>query len=136
MNEDIKAIDGLLEGLRLAVVDGNADALGELLCAQATAFFTGSAGVVRGRAALVETWRKHMSQWTEVAVERRDTLVRIHGDVAWAHFLWDGEGTAQGGRYRLEGERWSVVMLWEEDGWRFAQMHTSMPYANWEAHRL
>ena len=77
-----------------------------------------------------------LGRWSSVRIRRGETLVRIHGDVAWAHFLWDGEGVTNGEKYRLDGERWTIVMVWEEGAWRLAQMHTSMPYRDWASHRV
>ena len=135
-DEDIRAIDALLEAFESAVQKGASDMLTPLFCKGVTAFFSGLADPVRGRENLVATWQQLMSQWSGVRIKRRETLVRVHGDVAWAHFLWDGEGVVKGMRYRLGGERWTAVMLWEEGGWRLAQTHTSIPYRDWESHRV
>ena len=136
MEENIQAIDALLEAFEGAVSNGNAGALAPLFCEQATAFFSGSVEPVRGRFDLVATWERHLGRWSSVRIRRGETLVRIHGDVAWAHFLWDGEGVTNGEKYRLDGERWTIVMVWEEGAWRLAQMHTSMPYRDWASHRV
>ena len=133
---DIQAIETLLEHFDKAIAKSDVTMLPQLLCEQATALFTGSSDLVRGRNAIVETWQHHMKKWADVVIQRHSTLVRIHGDVAWANFYWNGEGTANGHRYRITNERWSVVILWEEGRWKFAQMHTSLPYENWEAHKL
>lgn len=134
--EDIRAIEALLEALQAAVCRNDPEALAALLSRDAVAFFSGTPGPVRGRDAVLEVWRRHMARWSAVRIVRRETVVRIHGDTAWGHFLWDGEGTAAGSRYRLEGERWTVVLLWEEGGWRLVQAHTSMPYRDWESLRV
>jgi uncharacterized protein (TIGR02246 family) len=134
--EDIRAIDALLQALQEAVAQADPDALAALFGKEVSAIFSGTPEAVRGREAVVATWKGHLAQWSEVRITRRNTLVRIHGDVAWGSFLWDGEGCASGKRYRLEGERWTVVMVWEDVGWRLAQMHTSMPYRDWESHRV
>ena len=134
--EDIRAIETLLRTLEEAVLQGDPNALSGLFCREIGAVFSGTPEPVRGREAVTATWERHLSRWSEVRIRRRDTRVRIHGDVAWATFLWDGEGASAGKRYRLKGERCTVVLLWEEGGWRVAQMHTSMPYRNWESHRV
>lgn len=136
INDDIQAIEYLLECFDSAITKGDTSQLPDLFCEQATAFFTGSNDLIRGREAIVQTWQRHMQQWQNVTLTRHSTLVRIHGDVAWAHFYWDGEGTAKNGRYRITNERWTTVILWEDGDWRFAQTHTSLPYQNWEAHRI
>lgn len=133
---DIQAIETLLENFESAITQGNAKHLSHLLCKEATALFTGSSARIRGCENIVTTWQRHMNQWTDVVILRHNTLVRIHGDVAWATFYWDGEGTANQNRYRITNERWSVVILWEAGSWKFAQMHTSLPYENWETHKL
>lgn len=133
---DIQAIEALFEHFEKAIVQNDATMLPRLLCEHATALFTGSSDLVRGREAIVEMWQHHMQKWTDVIIQRHNTLVRIHGDVAWASFYWDGEGTANHHRYRIINERWSVVILWEEGSWKFVHMHTSLPYQNWEAHKL
>jgi uncharacterized protein (TIGR02246 family) len=136
IDHDIQAIENLLNHFEQAIVQGDALKLPDLLCEQSTALFTVSSDLIRGRDAIVKMWQHHMHKWTDVVINRHTTLVRIHGDVAWANFYWDGEGTAHQNRYRITNERWSVVLLWEEGDWRLAQMHTSLPYQNWEAHKL
>ncbi len=135
INSDIEAIENLLNLFEEAIAKCNALLLPDLFCEQATAFFTGSSELIRGREAIVKKWQHHMSKWTEVHIHRHNTLVRIHGDVAWANFYWNGEGTAHQSRYQITNERWTTVILWEDGDWRFAQMHTSLPYTNWEAHK-
>ena len=136
INSDIEAIENLLCLFEQAITNGDGAQLPDLFCEQATAFFTGSNDLIRGREAIVNMWQRHMSKWTDVQIHRHNTLVRIHGDVAWANFYWDGEGIAHQSRYHIANERWTTVILWEDGDWRFAQMHTSMPYTNWEAHKL
>lgn len=133
---DIQAIEALMEAFQRAITRGDAGALSPLFCREATAYFSGSSDLVCGREALVATWKRHLAQWAKVSIVRRDTRVRIHGDVAWAHFLWDGEGSVGNVRYRLIGERWTVVILWEEGAWRLAQTHSSMSYRDWERHKI
>lgn len=134
-NSDIQAIETLLSRFEKSIATSTAAQLRDLFCAKATALFTGSSDIVKGREAIVNMWQRHMSKWTDVKIDRHDTFVRIHGDVAWATFYWNGEGTANQNRYHIENERWTVVILWEEGNWRFAQMHTSLPYHNWETHK-
>ncbi len=132
----MRAIDDLLQRLEEAVARGDPEALAALLCREVSAVFSGTSEPVRGREAVLATWKRHMAQWSEVRIARRHTVVRIHSDVAWGSFMWDGEGRVDGKCYRLEDERWTVVMLWEDGGWRLAQTHTSMPYRDWESHRV
>lgn len=132
----MRAVDDLLQRLQEAVARGDPEALAALFCREVSAVFSGTSEPVRGREAVIATWKRHMARWSEVRIARRHTVVRIHGDVAWGSFMWDGEGRVDGQHYRLEGERWTVVMLWEDGGWRLAQTHTSMPYRNWESHRV
>lgn len=135
-NDDIAEIDSLLEALGRAVEGGDASALEALFEEDALAVFSGGRGAVRGADAVMATWRRHLSQWESPAIQRRNTVVRIRGDVAWAHFLWDGEGRSGGARYRLEGERWTAVLVWSNGRWRFAQTHTSMPTTDWDVYRV
>ena len=134
--EDVVEIEALLEKLEQAVVGGDLRALETLLGSDVQSIFSGGETPARGREAVVKVWRKHLAEWRDVKIKRRDTVVRIHGDVAWAHFLWDGEGTAGDERYRLKGERWTAVMVWEEGAWRLVQTHTSMRYQDWESNRI
>jgi uncharacterized protein (TIGR02246 family) len=135
IDSDIEAIENLLHLFEEAIAKCDASQLPDLFCEQATALFTGSNNLIKGREAIVNQWQHHMGKWTDVHIHRHNTLVRIHGDVAWANFYWDGEGTAHPDRYRIANERWTAVILWEEGDWRFAQMHTSLPYTNWETHK-
>jgi hypothetical protein len=135
-NPDIQAIESLLNLFETSIATGVVSKLPDLFCEQATALFTGSSDLINGRDAIVNTWQRHMDKWANVKIDRHNTLVRIHGDVAWATFYWNGEGTANQNRYSIENERWSAVILWEEGDWRFAQMHTSLPYQDWESHKL
>jgi ketosteroid isomerase-like protein len=136
VDPDVQAIENLLYIFEEAVAGGDASRLPGLFCEQATAFFTGSSDLFQGRDEIVKTWQNHMAKWSDVIIRRHKTLVRIHGDVAWAQFYWDGQGTSGQDRYCITDERWSVVMLWEEGDWRLAQMHTSLPYQNWESLKL
>ena len=87
MQDDIRDIDGLLDAFSQAIVDADIGALPSLFCEGATAFFSGSRSLVRGRASVITTWQKHIAQWADVYIVRSDTLVRHHGDLAWAHCL-------------------------------------------------
>ena len=136
MITDVEEIESLLERLEAAIAAGDGDALERLLSPDVEAVFTGGEGPVRGREAVMVIWRRHLGAWQEVTLSRRETVVRIHGDAAWARFRMDGEGSTPSARYRLEGERWTVVMLWEEDSWKIVQSHSSMPYRDWESHRI
>ena len=129
------AVEGLLDLLQNAVIERDSDALEEVLAEDICAFFSGGDAPVRGREAVLATWIRHFERWSDVRIERRNTVVGTQGNVAWGHFLWDGEGRVGAQRYRLEGERWTVVLRFENGCWRFVQMHSSMPYREWEAHR-
>lgn len=126
----------LLDSLKNAVIEGDSPALEQLLAEDVCAFFSGGDTPVRGRDAVLATWTKHFGHWSDVRIDRRDTVVGTRGNVAWVQFLWDGEGRIGAQRYRLEGERWTGVARRENGSWRFVQMHSSMPYRDWEAHRV
>ena len=121
----------LLNRFQSAVVKADLDGLREVFSSEPVCVFTGKDGRVRGAKDVLDTWCRHLHSWTEVSVERRDTLVRICSDTAWATFAWDGSGVADGSRYEVRGERWSVVTVWEEGSWRFAQTHSSLPFSDW-----
>ena len=129
------AVEGLLDSLQNAVIERDSDALEAVLAEDICAFFSGGDAPVRGREAVLATWIRHFERWSHVRIVRRNTVVGTQGNVAWGHFLWDGEGRVGAQRYRLEGERWTVVLRFENGCWRFVQMHSSMPYREWEAHR-
>ena len=131
-----EGVEDVLDALENAVIDGDSDALGEILDEDVCAFFSGGDAPVRGRQAVLATWIRHFRRWSDVRILRRKTVTETRGTVAWGDFLWDGEGRMSGQRYRLEGERWTVVLRCEDGSWRFVQMHSSMPYRNWEAHRV
>ncbi len=132
----IQAIEDLLETFEDAVSRADLETLSARFCDEATAIFSGKPEPVRGRRAVLRVWKRHVEQWSDVRILRRDTTIRIHGDVAWGCFLWDGEGSAGGKRYRLEGERMSVVLLRNGGRWQIAHAHASMPYDAWESHRI
>ncbi len=131
-----EGVEDVLDALEHAVIDGDSDALGMILAEDVSAFFSGGDTPVRGRQAVLATWIRHFRRWSDVRVLRRETMIESRGNVAWGHFLWDGEGRMGTQRYRLEGERWTVVLRFEDGCWRFVQMHSSMAYGNWEAHRV
>ncbi len=133
--DDIQAIDALLTRFEAAVVQADIETIRSSFCEDAVSVFTGSSGPVRGVDGIVALWAEHLSPWSDVVVDRTDTFVRIHADTAWATFIWNGAGSTKSGRYVLVGERWSVVLLWE-DGWRFAQTHSSLPFQDWERLRV
>ena len=134
--DDIRAIEGLLSQFGAAVAAGDIEAIRAAYCPEAISVFTGSAGRVRGVSDIVEVWSRHIDAWGDVTIDRTDTLVRIHGDTAWATFTWSGSGSADGNRYEVGGERWSVVLLWEGGSWRFAQTHSSLPFSDWQSLRV
>ena len=129
--DDIRLIDDLLNRFQSAVVKADLDGLREVFSSEPVCVFTGNDGRVRGAKDVLDTWCRHLHSLMEVSVERRDTFVRIYGDTAWATFIWDGSGVADGSRYEVRGERWSVVTVWEEGAWRFAQTHSSLPFSDW-----
>lgn len=131
--DDIQAIDSLLSRLGKAVEQADLDLIRSSYYEDATCLFTGPTGRVRGLAKILRVWERHLTEWSDVTVTRFDTVVRIHGDTAWATFKWTGEGSAKGERYRVDGERWSVVMLWDGVAWRFTQTHSSLPFSDWRA---
>lgn len=130
-----REVHDLLDSLKNAVVDRNSAALEQILAEDVCAFFSGGDAPVRGRDAVLATWSRHFERWCNVRIERRDTVVGTRGSLAWCQFLWDGEGRMGAQCYRLEGERWTVVLRRENGCWRFVQMHSSLPYRDWEAHR-
>lgn len=136
MGNVAEGVEDVLNALEHAVIDGDSDALGMMLAEDVCAFFSGGDTPVRGRQAVLATWIRHFRRWSDVRVLRRETVIESRGNVAWGHFLWDGEGRMGAQRYRLEGERWTVVLRFEDGCWRFVQMHSSMAYRNWEAHRV
>jgi ketosteroid isomerase-like protein len=131
----IQKIEHLLETLERGVEQRDSTQLAEIYCENAVALFTGLGAPVRGRIEILDTWSRHLSRWSRVELIRRDTVVRIRGEVAWGTFLWDGNGCVGQQGYRVEGERWSVVCVRENGIWLFAQTHTSLPYSDWESHR-
>lgn len=136
MGNVAEGVEDVLNALENAVIDGDSDALGMILAEDVCAFFSGGDTPVRGRQAVLATWIRHFRRWSDVRVLRRETVIESRGNVAWGHFLWDGEGRMGAQRYRLEGERWTVVLRFEDGCWRFVQMHSSMAYGNWETHRV
>lgn len=129
---DVVKIEDLLLRWTQAVAQGDLYVLEGLLSDNVVSIFTGSGHPAAGKDAVVEVWRRHLTLWDDVDISRRETLVRIHGDVAWATFLWDGAGSRDGVRYRVSGERWSVVTVWEQGRWMIAQTHSSLPFTTWD----
>ena len=134
--DQIQAIENLLQAFEGAVSQADLDTLSRLLCEDATAVFSGMPEPVRGRKDVLDVWKRHTAKWSDVRIFRRNTRIRARGDVAWGFFLWDGEGNAEGERYRLEGERMSVVLLARNGSWKLAHTHASMPYRDWDSHRI
>lgn len=133
--DDIRAIEGLLSRFGAAVAGGDIETIRATYCRDAISVFTGSSGRVRGVSDIVDVWSRHIDAWGDVTIDRTDTLVRIHGDTAWATFTWSGSGSVDGDRFELCGERWSVVLLWEDGAWRFALTHSSLPFSDWQTFR-
>ncbi|MBK34408.1 MAG: hypothetical protein CME26_02620 [Gemmatimonadetes bacterium] len=129
---DVVEIETLLDSFTDAVRSGDNQRLMSLHAVDAVAIFTGSTGRVAEVTSISAVWADHLASWKDVTLNRRDTLVRIHGDVAWASFFWDGAGVQKGKSYRVTGERWSLVVIWEEGRWRIAQTHASLPFVDWE----
>ncbi len=135
VSDDVRAIEALLCRFERAVAGGDPELLRSSLSEDVTAVFTGPRGPVRGIVGVAEIWTRHLGRWREVTLRREQAYVRIHGDVAWASFVWYGQGRDGADLYRVEGERWTMVMIWEEGSWRIAQMHSSLPFENWTSLR-
>ena len=134
-SNDIGDIEHLLEALETAIEQRDSTRLGGSYSENAVALFAGAGPRVRGRSEIIQTWNRHLSRWSRIELARRDTVIRIRGEVAWGTFLWGGSGWAGEQKYRVEAERWSIVCVRESGEWKFEQTHTSLPYTDWESLR-
>ena len=134
-SENIRTIERLLDRMKEAVEAQDPVRVASCYSEHAISLFTGKVSTVRGRRRIEDTWRRHLARWTSVSLTRRDTYIRIRGGVAWGTFMWDGDGLVEDQKYRVEGERWTVVCVCENDTWQFTQTHTSLPYLDWESLR-
>ncbi len=74
--------------------------------------------------ALVE---RDMSQADELALSIENLSVKVFGDAAFAYADVTFTGSAGGESFEISA-RWTTGLVRNSDGWRIAQMHTSVPY--------
>ncbi len=70
-------------------------------------------------------------QWeafTGIQLNRRNTLVFIHGDVAWASYQWEFDAMLKGQPYSMRGQT-TLIFNKVNDNWLIVHNHTSEVYA-------
>jgi ketosteroid isomerase-like protein len=68
-------------------------------------------------------------QWAAfqgMQINRRNTLIFTHGDVAWATYQWEFNAMASGQPYSLRGQT-TLVLNKVGDDWLIVLNHTSYP---------
>jgi ketosteroid isomerase-like protein len=69
-------------------------------------------------------YQRQWAAFQSMQLNRRNTLIFTHGDVAWATYQWEFNATAEGQPYSLRGQT-TLVFNKVGDDWLIVHNHTS-----------
>jgi ketosteroid isomerase-like protein len=72
-------------------------------------------------------YERQWSAFQGIQLNRRNTLVFIHGDVAWASYQWEFDALLKGQPYTMRGQT-TLVFNKANDNWLIVHNHTSQVY--------
>ncbi len=76
----------------------------------------------------VPIYQRQWAAFQGIQLNRRDTLVFIHGDVAWASYQWEFDALLNGQPYSMRGQT-TLIFNKVNDNWLIVHNHTSQVYA-------
>ncbi len=76
----------------------------------------------------VPIYERQWAAFQGVQLNRRNTLVFIHGDVAWASYQWEFDALLRGQPYSMRGQT-TLIFNKVNDNWLIVHNHTSQVYA-------
>lgn len=78
-----------------------------------------------GWANYAAAYRQQRQRMQSVRLDRRNTLVKIRGDVAWASYQWEFSATVDGRSMGAQGQA-TLVLERRGDRWLIVHNHTSV----------
>jgi len=112
----------------------DADAVMELMAPEIVAIGTGQDEWAEGPEQVRAGMERDFAQCDTVSVEYGDLRIAADGIIAWVAAPFEITAIAGGKMQALRGRLTAVLMnTW--DGWRFVQMHVSLPAAEGEEGR-
>jgi ketosteroid isomerase-like protein len=75
----------------------------------------------------VPMYERQWSAFTGIQLNRRNTLVFIHGDMAWASYQWEFDAMLKGQPYTMRGQT-TLIVNKVNDNWLIVHNHTSQIY--------
>ena len=76
----------------------------------------------------VPIYERQWAAFQGIQLNRRNTLVFIHGDVAWASYQWEFDAMLKGQPYSMRGQT-TLIFNKVNDNWLIVHNHTSEVYA-------
>jgi ketosteroid isomerase-like protein len=75
----------------------------------------------------VPIYERQWAAFQGIQLNRRNTLVFIHGDVAWASYQWEFDALLKGRPYSIRGQT-TLIFNKVNDNWLIVHNHTSQVY--------
>jgi ketosteroid isomerase-like protein len=75
----------------------------------------------------VPIYERQWAAFQGIQLNRRNTLVFIHGDVAWASYQWEFDALLKGQPYSMRGQT-TLIFNKVNDNWLIVHNHTSQVY--------
>ena len=75
----------------------------------------------------VPIYERQWSAFQGIQLNRRNTLVFIHGDTAWASYQWEFDAMLKGEPYSMRGQT-TLIFNKVNDNWLIVHNHTSQVY--------
>ena len=75
----------------------------------------------------VPIYERQWSAFQGIQLNRRNTLVFIHGDMAWASYQWEFDALLKGQPYSMRGQT-TLIFNKVNDDWLIVHNHTSQIY--------
>jgi ketosteroid isomerase-like protein len=78
-----------------------------------------------GWANYAEQFKKERDQMQQVRLDRMNTYIRVHGDVAWANYQWEFSAVVNGVPRGARGQT-TLVIVKTNNQWKIVHDHTSV----------
>jgi ketosteroid isomerase-like protein len=82
---------------------------------------------IMGWNAYAPLYQRQWAAFQEVQLNRRNTIIFIHGDIAWAAYQWQFDSMLNGRPYSLRGQT-TLIFNKVGDNWLIVHNHTSEIY--------
>lgn len=81
----------------------------------------------KGAANIRKKMEKQLEKVEDSNIDERDQVIKVYGTTAWFSQRGDWSYDYNGQRIKLEGVRFTGVLLNQDGKWKIAQWHTSYP---------